>query len=144
MYEFGETAVITADIASVWRIVTDVAGWPAWDPHEQQARLDGPFVAGTTAWSKPAGGPATTWTLTEVVDQRRWASECALPGGRLSGVNTYEPLGDGRIRCTRTVRVTGPLVPLFRFWFARRIRRDMLRTWAALERTAARTAEGAA
>jgi hypothetical protein len=137
MYEFGEETTIRGDIATVWGVVTDVDRWPSWDPHEQQARLDGPFAAGTTGWSKPNGGPGTTWTLTDVVPRRRWASECALPGGKLAGVNVYEPLGDGRIRCAKTIRVTGPLVPLFRFHFARRIRRDMARTWAALEQLAA-------
>ncbi|AEV84802.1 hypothetical protein ACWT_3779 [Actinoplanes sp. SE50] len=133
MYEFGESTVIRADLSAVWDTVTDVSAWPAWDPHEQQARLDGPFATGTTGWSKPRGGPATTWRLTEVVPRRRWASECDLPGGTLSGVTAYEPLDDRRIRCTKTIRVTGPLTPLFRFYFARRIRRDMLKTWAALE-----------
>ena len=31
--------------------VTDVAGWPAWDPHEKAARLEGPFAPGTAGWS---------------------------------------------------------------------------------------------
>jgi hypothetical protein len=34
--------------------------------------------------------------------------------------------------------VSGPLVPLFRLWFGRRVRRDMHRTFAALEREALR------
>ena len=138
MYEIREETTIGGDIASVWAVATDVASWPAWDPHEQAARLDGPFAAGTTGWSKPNGGPAAAWTLTDVVERSRWASECALPGGKLSGVNEYEPVGDGRVRCTRTIRVTGPLVPLFRLYFGRGIRRDMFRTWAALEHEAAR------
>jgi hypothetical protein len=144
MYEMTEQTTVHGDIDAVWAVVTDVAGWPGWDPHEQQARLDGPFQAGTTGWSKPNGGPATAWTITEVVPRRRWSSECALPGGKLTGENLFEPLGDGQIRCTRTIRVSGPLVPLFRWYFGRRIRRDMHRTWAALEREAARRAEPAA
>ncbi len=144
MYEMTEQTTVHGDIDAVWAVVTDVAGWPGWDPHEQQARLDGPFQAGTTGWSKPNGGPATAWTITEVVPRRRWSSECALPGGKLTGENLFEPRGDGQIRCTRTIRVSGPLVPLFRWYFGRRIRRDMHRTWAALEREAARRAEPAA
>jgi len=143
MYQIVEETIIVGDIGAVWAIVTDVDNWPAWDPHEQEARLDGPFVAGTTGWSKPKGGPATTWTLTEVIAQRRWASECTLPGGKMAGGNVFEPLGDGRIHCARTIRITGPLVPLFRLYFGPRIRRDMFATWAALEREAARRAASA-
>ena len=138
MYEFGAEAEINADAESVWAAVTDVAGWPAWDPHEKAARLDGPFAPGTSGWSKPNGGPATDWTITEVVPLRRWGSECGLPGGKITGTNTFEPLPDGKLRCVKTVRVSGPLVPLFRFFFARRMRADMLKTFAALEQEAAR------
>src|SRR5215510_10708906 len=90
MYTISEQATILADIDAVWSVVTDVDAWPGWDPHEQQARLDGPFQAGTTGWSKPNGGPAATWTITEVVPGHRWSSECPLPGGKLTGENLFE------------------------------------------------------
>jgi hypothetical protein len=138
MYEFSAQAEITADVATAWAVVADVNGWPAWDPHEQAARLDGPFAPGTTGWSKPHGGPATDWTITDVVPLRHWASECGLPGGKITGLNTFEPRGDGKLRCVKTVRVYGPLAPLFRFYFGRRMRADMLKTFTALEREAAR------
>ena len=136
MYAISAETIIDGDLDAVWAIATDVDRWASWDPHEQEARIDGAFAAGTTGWSKPRGGPGTIWTLTAVTHGRSWTSTCGLPGGGLSGENTFEPLPDGRIRCTRTVRVTGPLTPLFRLWFGPRIRRDMFVTWAALERTA--------
>ena len=140
MYRISAEVIITADPHAAWAVATDVNGWAAWDPHEEQARLDGPFQVGATGWSKPRGGPATSWRVTEVVAQRRWASACPLPGGRLAGVTTFEPVGGGRVRCVKTVSVSGPLVPLFRLYFGRRIRRDMARTFAALEREADRRA----
>jgi hypothetical protein len=133
MYEISSTAVVDGEPEQVWAVLTDVARWPDWDPHEQAARLDGPFAAGSVGWSKPHGAPAATWRLTEVLAGRRWASECSLPGGTLRGVNTVEPAGPGRTVCTKTMRVTGPLVPLFRIWFGPRIRRDLARTWTALQ-----------
>jgi hypothetical protein len=137
MYEIKAEMTINADLAAVWQLVTDVPNWPAWDPHEEGARLDGDFVVGTTGWSKPHGGPATEWTITDVVDKRKWSSECPLPGGKLTGDNLFEPV-DGGVRCTKIVHVRGPLVPLFRFYFGKRIKRDMLKTFAAMEQTAAR------
>lgn len=138
MYEISAAAEIDADVDAVWAVVTDVASWAAWDPHEEAARLDGPFAPGTAGWSKPHGGPATDWTITQVVPLTCWRSECGLPGGKIIGMNAFEPLADGKIRCVKTVRVTGPLVPLFRFHFGRRMRADMFTTFAALEREAAR------
>ena len=134
MYEIRGEAVIEGDAAAIWAVVTDVDNWSNWDPHEERARLDGPFAVGTIGFSKPKGAPGTEWTLTEVVPERRWASECPLPGGKLRGCCTFDPVSDGKVRVTKTIWVTGPLVPLFRLYFGRQIRRDMFRTWAALER----------
>ncbi|MEV5576715.1 SRPBCC family protein [Spirillospora sp. NPDC052269] len=137
MYEFTEETVIDGNLATVWATAIDVDTWPDWDPHEEAARLNGPFTEGGTGWSKPRGGPATTWTITDVVPLGLWASECDLPGGKITGVNTFEETAEG-VRCTKTVRVTGPLTPLFRFHFGRRMRRDFFKTWTALEAEAAR------
>lgn len=138
MYRIHAEQTISGDLAIIWQLVTDVGGWPGWDPHEQAARLDGEFAEGGTGWSKPHGGPGTTWTITEVVERQRWASECALPGGSLTGYNEFTDLGEGRVRCAKTVEVRGPLVPLFRLWFGRRIRADLFRTFAALQAETAR------
>ncbi|WP_194906610.1 SRPBCC family protein [Catenulispora rubra] len=140
MYQITAEAEVRGDIAVLWTVATDVDNRPSWDPHEQEARLDGPFEAGAVGWSKPNGGPATEWTVTEAEAPHRFGSECALPGGRIRGLNTFEVLPGGRVRCVKTVWVTGPLVPLFRLHFGRRMRRDMLLTFAALEAEAARRA----
>lgn len=133
MYRISADRTITGDPAAIWRLVTDVGNWPTWDPHEEAARLDGEFAVGSTGWSKPRGGPATTWTITEVAERRSWASECGLPGGKLSGRTEFTDRGDGTVRCVKTIDVSGPLVPLFRLWFGKRIRADLDRTFAAME-----------
>ncbi|MFE3056009.1 SRPBCC family protein [Nocardia sp. NPDC059239] len=133
VYEISAETVIRGDLACVWATATDVENRPAWDPHEQAARLDGAFAPGTTGWSKPRGGPGADWVITMVEPLSRWGSQSVLPGGKLVGENLFEDLGDGRVRCVKTVRVTGPFEVLFRFYFGKRIRRDFFKTWAALE-----------
>lgn len=137
----GET-IIKGDLDTIWSIVTDVANWPDWDPHEEAARLDGPFATGTVGWSKPKGGPAANWKITGVEPKKLWASESPLPGGKIAGKNTFETLNDGRVRCTKTVWVSGILVPLFWVYFGRMIKRDFAATWAALEKEVARRVDG--
>ena len=144
MYEFTAELTISGNLADIWAVATDVDRWPDWDPHELAARLDGAFEPGGTGWSKPRGGPATTWEITEVQAPHRWSSRCALPGGALTGDHRYTEVAPGRVRCVKVVRVTGPLTALFRLHFARVIRRDALRTFAALERTALERAARAA
>ena len=74
MYTFGEELIIEGDIAAIWEVATDVAAWPSWDPHEEKARLDGPFAAGTKGWNKPKGAPGGGFTITAVEPERAWSA----------------------------------------------------------------------
>jgi Polyketide cyclase / dehydrase and lipid transport len=138
MYSFGEEMVIEADIAAVWQAATDVAAWPSWDPHEQKARLDGPFAPGTKGWNKPRGAPAGTFTITAVEPQRMWSARAGIPFGSLRGVNRYEPLGDGRVRVSKVFEVHGPFAPIFRLIWEKGVRADMRLTFTALQAEAQR------
>jgi uncharacterized membrane protein len=40
------STTIDAPLSVVWRLHTDVTGWPGWQKAIDEARLDGPFVAG--------------------------------------------------------------------------------------------------
>ena len=132
MYSFSEEAIITGDIGKVWTVATDIAGWSSWDPHEEKSKFDGEFTAGVKGWSKPAGAPAGTFTITDVEPERMWASKAGIPFGHLHGVNRYEPAGDGTIKVSKTVEVHGPFGPLFHWIWEKKMRADMSRTFAAL------------
>jgi uncharacterized protein YndB with AHSA1/START domain len=138
MYTISAESIIRGTIQSVWDAEVDVDNWAKWNPHEEEARLDGEFKVGGTGWSKPHGGPGTAWTITAVEPLHKWGSECALPGGKLVGESTFDDLGDGRIRCKKTVQVSGPLTILFRLHFGRGIKKDMYKSFEALEQEAAR------
>lgn len=138
MYAFMEEATITGDIGAIWRVATDVAGWPGWDPHEEKARFAGEFAAGAKGWSKPAGAPAGEFTITAVEQERMWSARAGIPFGSLRGENRYEPAGDGKVKVSKRVEIHGPFGPVFHLIWEKRMRRDMLKTFAALEAEAAR------
>jgi len=138
MYSFGEEMVITGDITVIWQTATDVAAWPSWDPHEEKARLDGPFAPGTKGWNKPKGAPAGTFTITAVDPERMWSANAAIPFGSLRGVNRYEPLGDGQVRVSKVFQVRGPFAPIFRLIWEKGVRADMRLTFTALQTEARR------
>jgi len=54
MYLFECEAVFEADLDAVWKVWTDVAGWPEWDVSKEIAQLDGPFPNRV-----PADGPSS-------------------------------------------------------------------------------------
>ncbi len=138
MYSFGEEMIIEGEITAVWQVATDVAGWPSWDPHEEKARLAGPFAPGTKGWNKPCGAPAGTFTITEVEPERMWSARAGIPFGSLRGVNRYEPLGDGRVRVSKVFEVHGPFAPIFRLIWEKGVRSDMRLSFNALEAEAQR------
>lgn len=143
MYVIHEEAVIAGGIEEIWRAAIDVANWPSWDPHEEKARIDGPFAPGTTGWVKPKGAPAGPFTITAVESGRSWTSEAGIPFGKIRGHYTYEPLGDGTVRVGKRMEVHGPFRPIFRLIWERGIRADMHLTIAALEVEARRLAGAA-
>jgi hypothetical protein len=127
-------ATFEAQPAVVWRVWTDVAGWPEWDVSKEIARLDGEFRVGTSGWAKQRGNLGGPFTITLVEPGRRWVSECPLPVGRVIFDHRIEPLGDGRVRVVKAVEVQGGFAPLFRLVFAPRMRRDIAESLAALGR----------
>lgn len=68
-----EERIIKGNISDVWRIATDVVNWPKWDPHEEAGEIYGPFQAGTKGYSKPRGGPAAHWVLSQVDKEHSWS-----------------------------------------------------------------------
>lgn len=80
MYLFECEAVVEADRDAVWKVRTDVAGWPEWDVSKEIAQLDGPFEPGAHGWARQRGnlgGP-----FTEEARTRRAASPPATSGAR--------------------------------------------------------------
>ena len=64
---------VDAPLAVAWALLTDTDRWPEWGPTVADARLDGPFLTGTTGRVRVLGGPSLRFQLTGVVPLRRWS-----------------------------------------------------------------------
>ncbi len=129
-----EERIISGGIADVWRVATDVARWPEWDPHEEAGEIYGAFVPGTKAYSKPRGGPAAHWVLTQVQHEQSWSLTNKMLIGTLEVENRYEALPGNRVRCEKTMYVKGWILRgLFKLHFEAATRKDMQATWEALQ-----------
>ena len=91
MYLFEYEAVFEADPDTVWKVWTDVAGWPEWDVSKEIAQLDGPFEPGTRGWAKQRGNLGGAFTVTVVDHGRRWVTECPVPLGTVTFSHLLEP-----------------------------------------------------
>ncbi len=132
MYLFECEAVFVADPDTVWKVWTDVAGWPEWDVSKEIAQLDGPFEPGARGWAKQRGNLGGSFTITEVDPGRRWVSECPVPLGTVTFEHLLEPVPAQRVRVVKSAHVHGGSGPLLRL-VAPRMRRDTAASFAALE-----------
>ena len=133
----GRSVETKASPQAVWRIWSDTATWPEWNPDVQSMALDGPFTAGTTGRMKTKQGtrrvqltdvaPGRSFRLeTTVIPLTRFAFECQVAAG---------PAGNTTI--SQGIRVGGPLGGLVGGMMSRQI----ADTFPALLRGLARKAE---
>jgi hypothetical protein len=111
------TVVAPAAPAAAWARWTDFAGWPAWNPHCETARLDGPLAPGTRLdlqLRHPRGRDFyTRWLLTIVEPEREIAWEVRALGLRAITRTLLEPEPDGT-RLTIEARSEGPMAFTYR------------------------------
>jgi hypothetical protein len=139
MYSIDCEATVTGELDAIWTAWSDMAAYPSWDPREEELRLDGPFAAGTTGFSKQVGPrPGSSFSITRVDAKSGWTNESPLPGGKLVIDHRLIQNGDGTVRLIKRYEAYGPMSIAFRLVFARGIRAQMPDTFAALAREAER------
>jgi uncharacterized protein YndB with AHSA1/START domain len=86
--------VVDAPIETVWRVLSDFAAWPRWNPSVSSIRLDGPVGVGTSfVWV--ADGSRIVSRLEEVDEPRRLAWSGKILGIRAMHVWEFEPRPSG-------------------------------------------------
>lgn len=155
--EFGSEIVegdieLPIPVDQMWRLFSDVAGWPSWNSCMAVARVrpDGRLTTGATlVWAfEPLKRrylyrlPAIA-RLTVVEQEREVTWHVRFPGFEALHTYSFVDLGDGRCRFGSWEQARGPLYRLLRrFWLAHfRFVRDASLAGAA---EAARRHEGAA
>ena len=102
MKAFSATNEINAAPETIWRILTDAAQYPAWDPGI--IRIEGRIAPGEalTIYTKAAPNRAFKPSVTEFEPNRRMVWKSGMPLGLFHGARTFtlEPLGGSRIRFT--------------------------------------------
>jgi hypothetical protein len=131
-YTLDVESIAEGDHAAVWQSWTDMERFPLWDPREEETRLHGPFAVGTTGWSKQKGTSRSPILISEVVSGERWQVQTPLPGGKLVIDHRIDDLGDGRLKLSKRYVAHGPVALAFRVYYARKIRKEMPASFAAL------------
>ena len=116
MKEIHTEIEINAPAERVWRVLTDFAAYPKWNPFIR--RVDGDLIVGSRLHVniQPSGGKGMSFRPTvlhaEPNRELRWLGHLWLPG-LFDGEHSFsiEPLSDGRVRFVQRERFRGLLVP---------------------------------
>jgi hypothetical protein len=109
---------IRAPLDTVWRVLTDFAAYPDWNPHIRQVRGKAAVGSRLTIHSKPPGGRTVvlrpvvvTW---EPPTQLRWRGTF-ISRRLFSGEHGFrlEQLDDSRVRFHQDETISGLLVPFY-------------------------------
>ncbi len=114
MLRFTHTTQINAAPDKVWRILTDAAGYPNWDPN--MIRLEGSVVAGgkVTAHTKlsPRAFPVK---ITTFEPGRKMVWSGGMPLGLFKGIRTFSLMPkNGGTEFTLTEEFSGPLLGMMK------------------------------
>jgi hypothetical protein len=105
---------IAAPPEQIWRVLTDGAAYPEWDPSVD--RIEGRIAPGETlrVYTKLNPGRTFPVKVTEFAPGSRMAWEGGMPLGLFKGVRTFtlDPRPDGTTRFELEEVFTGPLLPL--------------------------------
>ena len=115
----------TADLASAWSALTDVADWPRWtESMTKVERLDdGPLRVGSRARVEQPGMRPMIWEVTELRPEREFAWAARVPGVRIVGRHLLAANADGTTRITLELAVDGPLAGVINALTGKRSRR---------------------
>ncbi|WP_433675820.1 SRPBCC family protein [Microbacterium gorillae] len=97
---------------AVYRLWATPQDWIHWDPDVAEVRFMGEPREGARGWMRPAAGPATSFTITQVDPDRLFTTTSRLPGAILSFRHEVERQETGS-RASVTIGVSGPLSALW-------------------------------
>ncbi len=118
MKELHTEIEIGAPAERVWRLLTNFASYPEWNPFIRRIRGEPTTGARLEVRIEPPGGQGMTFKPTvlnaEPNRELRWLGRLLVPG-LFDGEHSLavQPLEEGRVRFTQRETFRGLLVPLF-------------------------------
>jgi uncharacterized protein YndB with AHSA1/START domain len=98
----------TAAPEAIWRLWTDVSGWPEWNADLERAELSGPFAPGSTIKMNPHEGEPIELRIAEATEPEAFVDEADLGDVVVRTTHRLEPLGGDRVRVVYAMEITGP------------------------------------
>jgi uncharacterized protein YndB with AHSA1/START domain len=97
-----------ASPAAIWRLWSDVAGWPEWNADIEHIEISGPFAAGSTITMTPVGQEPVELRIAEAVEPDQFVDEADLGEVVVRTVHRVERIGGGRSQVIYRMEISGP------------------------------------
>ncbi|WP_371675238.1 SRPBCC family protein [Streptomyces sp. NBC_01276] len=107
MWTYEHSVETTATASSVWHLWADVERWADWNSEIEKIEIDGPFAVGTRITMTPPGEDPIPLLIAEAVEDELFVDEARFGGLLLRTLHRVDPAGQGRIRVTYRMEITG-------------------------------------
>jgi len=108
MWEYEHSVETSAAPDVVWRLWSDIAGWPGWNDGIEKIAIDGPFQAGTTFTMTPPGDEPIQMRLVQIVPCELFTDEMEGGDFTVRTVHRLELAPGGRTRIIYRTEISGP------------------------------------
>jgi Polyketide cyclase / dehydrase and lipid transport len=108
MWETEHSIETSATPQQIWRLWTDVAGWPEWNADIEEIELIGPFAAGSMIRMTPIGQEPIELRIAEAIEPELFVDEADFGEIVVRTAHRAEQLDDGRARVSYRMEITGP------------------------------------
>jgi uncharacterized protein YndB with AHSA1/START domain len=109
MWEYEHAVDTVASPEAVWRLWSDIAGWPRWNEGIEKITVDGPFAVGTEfTMTAPGEEDPVRMRLAEIVDGELFADVMDAGDFTVRTVHRLEPAAGGRTRIIYRTEIAGP------------------------------------
>jgi hypothetical protein len=108
MWTNEQSIETTASPEAIWRLWSDVAGWPEWNADIVHIEISGPFATGSTITMTPAGQDPVELRIAEAVGSESFIDEADLGEVVVRTIHSIERLEGGRNRVTYRMEISGP------------------------------------
>ena len=108
MWTNEQSIETTASPEAIWRLWSDVAGWPEWNADIEHIEISGPFTTGSTISLTPVGQDPVELRIAEAVEPDLFVDEAHVADVVVRTIHRVEAIGDGRSRVVYRMEIDGP------------------------------------
>ena len=108
MWANEQSIETTASPDAIWRLWSDVGGWPDWNADIEHIEISGPFAPGSTITMTPIGQDPIELRIAEAVEPDLFVDEAELADVVVRTIHRIDGLEGDRVRVVYRMEISGP------------------------------------